>query len=287
MTPDSTFAYGLSPGVLIEDRWEVVRATRHGGMSVAFEVKDATSGDLLELQHFPAGLFESETQLQNFADSFRAWCDVDTPSVVSVREVLTPPGAGMVLLTDAPAGTPLRERLDAGQRFSTAVAVGIARELLGGLVVVHGRGLVHGDLKPSTIFVDGDDPLGNTQMADGGITAGLWMAKDLGDKTALIGTPYYAPAEQFGGESPNESSDLYNVATVLFELVAGELPWGGRNFLEVFQAKIRKNDFSLRAAAEAEVSDKLEAAVAKGLRADPERRYRTASEFLAALEGAA
>ncbi|MFT5286485.1 MAG: serine/threonine protein kinase [Planctomycetota bacterium] len=256
-------------------------------MSVAFEVKDVTADTSFELQHFPSGLFESDEQVAQFANALEAWCTVSTPTVVSVREILMIDDRDLVLITDLPKGEPLRERLKTHNLWSPKEAVGLARELLGGLATLHERGLVHGDIKPNSIFVEGEGLELNAQMIDGGVTTGLWMAKDLGDKTALIGTPYYAPAEQFGGDSPNVQSDLYNVAAVLFELIAGSLPWTGRNFLEVFQAKIAPTVASLRQVArDVEISDALESAVTKGVQADPHNRFKSATDFLAALEGA-
>src|SRR6185295_19899496 len=108
-------------------------------------------------------------------------------------------------------------------------------------------GLVHGDIKPSTIYVDAKSKKLGPQLVDGGITPGLWNAKHLGERTALIGTPFYAPVEQFGGESPDVQSDVYNVATVLFEMATGVLPWKGKSFLEVFQAKLQKTPPSMKA----------------------------------------
>ncbi len=288
LSADSAYTFGFAPGQTLADRYKIIRSTRRGGMSVAFEVSDAESEETLEAQHFPAGLFESDDQAQHFADSLCAWTQFSTPAVATVREVLSLGDAGLVLLTEMPRGRPLRERLNEQPVMAPNLAVGIAQELLKGMVVLHEYGLVHGDVKPNTIFVEDEDEKLNPQMVDGGITSALWMAKDLGDKTALIGTPYYAPAEQFGGESPDVKSDLYNVATVLFELIAGRLPWVGRNFLEVFQAKISTHVTSLRGLAkDIELSDELERAVTSGIQADPNLRFQSAEDFLVALEGVA
>jgi len=288
LTPESAYTYGFAAGQVIQERYEVVRATRRGGMSVAFEAKDLEQEETLELQYFPAGLFENTEQAEEFGDSLRAWTQFNTPTIATVRDVLALDDAGLVLITESPRGEPLRERLKREPKLAPAVAVGLVREVLSGLVVLHEYGLVHGDIKPNTIFVSDGEPTLSPQLVDGGITSALWMAKDLGDKTALIGTPYYAPAEQFGGESPDVKSDLYNVATVLFELIAGRLPWVGQNFLEVFQAKISKQVTSLRGAARpVEITDELERAVTAGIQADPAKRFPTAEEFLAAIEGAA
>ena len=123
-------------------------------------------------------------------------------------------------------------------------------------------------------------------LVDGGITPGLWTAKNLGEKTALIGTPYYAPPEQFGGGAPDVRSDIYNVAAVLFECLAGVLPWKGRSFLEVFQAKLDRAAPSVSARApHVAIDAALAQAISKGCMADPAERHVSAAAFLDQLTG--
>ena len=154
-----------------------------------------------------------------------------------------------------------------------------------GLERIHKAELVHGDIKPHTIHVSEGRKGLHAQLVDGGITPGLWNAKHLGEHTALIGTPFYAPVEQFGGESPDVQSDIYNVATVLFELACGTLPWPGSSFLEVFQAKLDRNAPSMAARApDAELGPGREQAIVQGLMADRRGRYSDAADFRAALE---
>ncbi len=286
MLEPSLSLFDLSPGKLVARRYEVVRAHRQGGLSAAFEVRDREAGERCELQIFPAALFEGESQAQRFAESWSAWTRVRSRAVLRVREVLALGGASLVLITDFPEGEPLRARLNEKKRLAPAEALRLGVAVLGGLEAVHAHGLVHGDIKPYTIHVNGEGAGLTALLVDGGITSGLWAAKHLGEKTALIGTPYYAPIEQFGGESPNVQSDVYNVAAVLFECIAGVLPWRGSSFLEVFQAKLDKRPPLLRRAApDLDVDPSLEEAIAIGCLADRAQRYATARAFRERLEG--
>jgi len=282
---ESTPFYDLGPGKVIGDRYEVVRANRQGstgGMSVAFEVVDLQTRERLEVQYFAAALFEDEEQAREFAASWEPWKRIDSPAIVGVRDVVMADPAGMILVTDFPRGERLRSILGRTPRFEPPAVVRLGEQLLEGLGEVHANGVVHGDVKPNAIYLEEESA--QACLVDGGVTPGLWTAKHLGDKTALIGTPYYAPAEQFGGEGPNVQSDLYNVATVLFEVLTGVLPWRGKSFLEVFQAKLEKEPPSIRSLCpDLEVDPALERAIAGGLKAEPQHRYATAQEFLSAL----
>jgi len=275
--------FDLAPGKTLVERYKILRTNRHGGMATTFAVEDRESGQTLEMQVFPSALFESSRQSSEFAESLARWKDLHASSVLAARDVHSIEDGTILYLTDLPPGRSLRERLQEKPRATSKETLAIGRQLLDELAAIHGAGLVHGDIKPHTIHVEESKGLRVT-LVDGGITRALWSAKHLGDKTALIGTPYYAPVEQFGGESPDVQSDLYNLATVLYQLVSGAMPWKGKTFLEVFQSKLAKSPPPMRnLAPEVEVQSDLEAAISVGLMADRSLRYKTAAEFKARL----
>lgn len=271
--------FDLAPGKTLLDRYKIVRTNRHGGMATTFVVEDLDSGGTLEMQVFPSGLFETSKQSEEFADSLARWKDLHASSVLAARDVRSIEDGTILYLTDLPPGRSLRERLVEKPLATPRDTMSMGKQLLDELTAIHGAGLVHGDIKPHTIHVEEAGSLRVT-LVDGGITRALWSAKHLGDKTALIGTPYYAPVEQFGGESPDVQSDLYNLATVLYELVSGAMPWKGKTFLEVFQSKLAKSPPPMKSLApKVEVPADLEAAISVGLMADRALRYKTAAEF--------
>jgi len=276
-------SYDLVKGKKIAERFTIVGSRRTSGFAAAYEASDP-DGKRFELQLFPAGLFESPEQAEEFRARLLPWKEVDSPHVLRVREVLAVAG-GLLLVTDLPVGESLRKRLDGDKRMQPAEVIALGQQLLEGLGRVHGAGLVHGDVKPFTVYVDGRGAKVRGLLVDGGVTPGLWSAKGLGEKTALIGTPYYAPAEQFGGEAADVRSDIYNLATVLYECVTGVLPWSGSTFLEVFQAKLQDPPPMKKRAADIEVEGPLEAAILRGCFADRRKRYASAREFQRALEG--
>lgn len=283
--------FDLAPGKVLLDRYKVRKSNRHGGMATTFEVEDAKSAGVRELQIFPASLFENAEQGGDFGRELARWKSVHADSVLAVREVHTLDDGTVLFVTDFPAGRSLRDYLKAKGRVSPAEAIAIGGDLLDELAAIHGAKLVHGDIKPHTIHVEVLDPSAEGKSAlhvtlvDGGITPALWAAKHLGDKTQLIGTPYYAPVEQFGGEAPDVQSDVYNLATVLYEAVAGILPWKGQSFLGVFQAKLAPTPPPMRdLAPKVQVPHDLEVAIAGGLFAQKDKRYPSAAAFRAKLD---
>lgn len=275
--------FDLAPGKTLLDRYKVRRSNRQGGMATTFEIERTKDGGVLELQIFPSSLFENAEQGNDFGRELGRWKAVHADSVLAVRDVHTLDDGTVLFVTDFPPGRSLRDYLKAKSRVTPAQAHAIGLQLLDELSAIHAAGLVHGDIKPHTIHVEEGEL--HVTLVDGGITPALWAAKHLGDKTQLIGTPYYAPVEQFGGEAPDVQSDVYNLATVLYEAVTGVLPWKGQSFLGVFQAKLAPEPPRMRdLAPKVQVPQALEQAIAGGLFAGKDRRYPTAAAFRAKLE---
>lgn len=280
--------YDLSPGKTVAERYRIHDANRQGGLSTAFEAVDLENGERCELQLFPGGLFDAPRQLEEFSAILSPWKRIDSPYVAHVRDIVPVGSSVLALITDLPEGETLRERLKQKGRLPVDEVLPLGSRLLEGLQAIHAQELVHGDIKPSTIHVSGDGGEVTPVLVDGGITPALWTAKSLGDKTALIGTPYYAPVEQFGGDSPNVQSDVYNVAAVLFECLTGRLPWQGSSFMEVFQAKLDKKPPSMKERApDVDVPPEVEQAIVGGCLAVRTDRYASAAEFHEALAGLA
>ena len=276
--------FDLAPGKVIGGRFRIQKLQRQSGLSSAFEALDesADGGDArCALVVFPGPLFEGAEQADEFRALWRPWQGVRSDHVVAIRDVLALPNNTTVVVSDFPAGETLREWTKTHKRMSAAHVRAFGLGLLDGLCAIHAQRLVHGDIKPSTIFITGGGKRApHGLLVDGGITTGLWNAKHLGEHTTLIGTPFYAPVEQFGGDSPDVQSDVYNLATVLFELATGVLPWPGATMLEVFQAKLDKHAPSMRERApKVEIDPALERVVVQGLLADRRQRYPTALEF--------
>ena len=275
-------SYDLVKGKKLAERYTIVDRRRQGGFAAAFEVTEA-EGRRRELSLFPAGLFERADQAEEFRERLLPWKEIECENVVRVHDVLSFSG-GLLLVTELPSGESLRERLNKKKRLATPELAALANQMLEALGLIHGAGLVHGDLKPPTIYVTGAGAKLAGVLIDGGITPSLWNAKGLGEKTGLVGTPYYAPAELFGGEAPDVRSDIYSLAAVLYECATGVLPWKGTSFIEVFQAKLQDAPPMKQRAADVEIEPSLEAAILRGCFADRRKRYASAREFQQALQ---
>ncbi|MCK7623911.1 serine/threonine protein kinase [Streptomyces sp. RS10V-4] len=152
------------------------------------------------------------------------------PRVVGVRDLVVD-GADLALVMDLVRGTDLRTRLERERRLAPEAAVAIAADVADGLAAAHAARIVHRDVKPENVLLDMQGPLGPggahpALLTDFGI-ARLVDSPRRTRATKVIGTPDYLAPEIIEGLPPRASVDVYALATVLYEMLAGFTPFGG------------------------------------------------------------
>ncbi|MEU7717217.1 serine/threonine-protein kinase [Streptomyces tibetensis] len=165
-----------------------------------------------------------------FVQERTALLGLDHPHVVSVRDLVVD-GNDLALVMDLVRGTDLRTRLDRDRRMAPEAAVAIAADIADGLAAAHAAGVVHRDVKPENVLLDMQGPLGpggshRALLTDFGV-AKLIDTPRRTKATKIIGTPDYLAPEIVEGLPPRASVDIYALATVLYELLAGFTPFGG------------------------------------------------------------
>ncbi|WP_030908736.1 serine/threonine-protein kinase [Streptomyces sp. NRRL F-5126] len=165
-----------------------------------------------------------------FVQERTALLGLDHPHVVSVRDLVVD-GNDLALVMRLVRGTDLRTRLDRERRLAPEAAVAIAADVAEGLAAAHAKGVVHRDVKPENILLDMEGPLGPggahpALITDFGV-AKLIDTPSRTKTTRIIGTPDYLAPEIVEGLPPRAAVDIYALATVLYELLAGFTPFGG------------------------------------------------------------
>ncbi|MFM9593220.1 serine/threonine-protein kinase [Streptomyces scabiei] len=165
-----------------------------------------------------------------FVQERTALLGLDHPNVVSVRDLVVD-GNDLALVMDLVRGTDLRTRLDRERRMAPEAAVAIVADIADGLAAAHAAGVVHRDVKPENVLLDMQGPLGPggahpALLTDFGV-AKLIDSPRRTRATKIIGTPDYLAPEIVEGLPPRAAVDIYALATVLYELLAGFTPFGG------------------------------------------------------------
>ncbi|MEJ2207095.1 MAG: protein kinase, partial [Gemmatimonadota bacterium] len=181
-------------------------------------------------------------------------------------------------------GETLRERLDREGHLPVNEAVQIAREVAGALSFAHHMGVVHRDIKPDNILLTA----GHAVVADFGIARAVSVAggERLTATGVYLGTPVYMSPEQGLGQEVDERADIYALGCVLFEMLAGDVPFPGTNAQAILARKVAEGPPGLRVVRDS-VSEALDEAVAKALARVPADRYRDAEALADALASTA
>ncbi|MER5430753.1 serine/threonine-protein kinase [Streptomyces sp. NPDC002588] len=175
-------------------------------------------------------LASDEELVGRFVQERTALLGLEHPNVVSVRDLVVD-GNDLALVMDLVRGTDLRTRLDRDRRLAPEAAVAIVADIAEGLAAAHAAGVVHRDVKPENVLLDMQGPLGpggshRALLTDFGIAKLIDTPKRT-RATKIIGTPDYLAPEIVEGLPPRASVDIYALATVLYELLAGFTPFGG------------------------------------------------------------
>lgn len=165
-----------------------------------------------------------------FVQERTALLGLDHPHVVAVRDLVVD-GNDLALVMTLVRGTDLRTRLDRERRLAPEAAVAIIADVADGLAAAHKAQVVHRDVKPENILLDMEGPLGPggahpALLTDFGV-AKLIDTPRRTKATKIIGTPDYLAPEIVEGLPPRAAVDIYALATVLYELLAGFTPFGG------------------------------------------------------------
>ncbi|WP_367836301.1 serine/threonine-protein kinase [Streptomyces rochei] len=175
-------------------------------------------------------LASDQELVSRFVQERTALLGLEHPHVVSVRDLVVD-GNDLALVMDLVRGTDLRTRLDRERRLAPEAAVAVVADVADGLAAAHAAGVVHRDVKPENVLLDMQGPLGPggshpALLTDFGV-AKLIDTPRRTRATKIIGTPDYLAPEIVEGLPPRASVDIYALATVLYELLAGFTPFGG------------------------------------------------------------
>ncbi|MFI5616952.1 serine/threonine-protein kinase [Streptomyces sp. NPDC051567] len=172
-----------------------------------------------------------------FVQERSALLGLDHPHVVCVRDLVVD-GNDLALVMDLVRGTDLRTRLERERRLAPEAAVAIVADVADALAAAHAAGVVHRDVKPENVLLDMEGPLGPggshpALLTDFGVAKLIDSprrasgGRTTAPTTRIIGTPDYLAPEIVEGLPPRAAVDMYALATVLYELLAGFTPFGG------------------------------------------------------------
>jgi len=263
------------------DRYAIDRELGRGGMATVYVAQDrrhAREVAIKVLRPDVAAAIGAERFLREIAIAAR----LTHPHVLPLIDSGQAAGS-LYYVMPYVRGESLRQRLARERRLPLKDALRIARELGAGLDYAHREGFIHRDVKPENVLLAD----GHAVIADFGIARAICQSCDGQNVTEVgltIGTPEYMSPEQAAGDRDLDGrSDLYSLACVIYETLAGEPPFAGASARAVMAQHLSEAPPPLRAR-RPDAPAAVEQALARALAKDPADRFATVAQFVAALE---
>ena len=253
----------------------------HGATAAVYLARDLKHGRHVALKVLRQDLAAS-LESARFLREIRLLAGLQHPHILPLFDSGEHGGA-LYYVMPRVEGETLGQRLRRDERLPVGEALRITREVADALAYAHAHGIVHRDIKPDNILLDGTHAL----VADFGIARAVHRAVDSGERITsaglAIGTPAYMSPEQASGEREVEGrSDIYSLACVLYEMLAGRYPFQGPSLQATIARRFAGPPPPVSELRD-EVPREVDAALTRALAPSPEARFQTVREFCDAL----
>ncbi|HEX9164696.1 MAG TPA: protein kinase [Gemmatimonadales bacterium] len=266
----------------LSDRYRVERELGAGGMATVYLARDLKHDREVALKVLRPEL-GAVLGPDRFLAEIKITARLDHPHILTLIDSGADVGLLYYVLPFA-RGESLRDLLNREKQLGVEQALAITRQIGGALDYAHRQGVVHRDIKPENILIQE----GHAMLTDFGIALAVKEAggSRLTETGLSLGTPQYMSPEQATGDRTLDArSDLYSLAAVLYEMLAGEPPLTGPTVQSVIAKLLTEQPIRIRTV-RATVPEAVDAAVAKALAKVPADRFTSAGEFVRALEAA-
>jgi serine/threonine protein kinase len=261
------------------DNYHVERPLGAGGFAVVYLVKDLSLKRSLAVKVLSPDLITSKTVLERFRREAETVAQLSHPNIVPLHFI----GQKDDLLYLAMAcidGGSVADRLEKEGPLPIGDASRIIAEVASALAHAHKRGVIHRDIKPQNVLLDGDS--GRALVTDFGIAR--TTDSSLTATGMFVGTPTYLAPEQVTGEPSDHRADIYALGVMAYEILGGKPPFDGPTPTAILMKRLAGPPEPIDAIRK-EVPEELRRIVDACLASDPEERFQSASDIVAALGG--
>ena len=263
---------------LFDGRYLIIRKLGSGGMANVYLAADQELGRRVAIKILDDRHARDEQFVERFRREAQNAAGLSHPSIVSIYDRGDSEGTYYIAM-EYVEGRTLKELLVARGPSPLGIAIDYTRQILSALRFAHRNGIVHRDIKPHNVIVDGE---GRVKVMDFGI-ARAGAASQMTEAGSIIGTAQYLSPEQARGAPVDQTSDLYSTGIVLYELLTGSVPFTGETPVEIAMKHLSQAPVS-PSAHRPEIPRDLDYVVLRALAKDPADRYHSAEEMDSDLE---
>ncbi|MFN8381872.1 MAG: serine/threonine-protein kinase [Anaerolineales bacterium] len=278
-------AYAIMTGNMLQigdqfDHFQIQAHMAQGGMSDVYRAFDLVNRREVVIKVPDQSMLGDPAQFERFQRELEVMKTLDHPTILKGL------GSGKYnripyLVTEFVDGKSLRSLIETSAPLTPDEAVSVTRKIAEGMAYCHQNEVIHRDLKPENILITSD---GQPVIMDFGLalTKGSHRVT-YSNLSATMGTPDYMSPEQIEGQRGDQRTDIYALGTILYEMLAGRVPFTGDTNMAIMAQHL--NSVAPRLdRVNASISSELAAIVAKCLSRDPEQRYTDMTAFVDALD---
>jgi beta-lactam-binding protein with PASTA domain/predicted Ser/Thr protein kinase len=264
-------------GTLFDGRYQILRKLGAGGMANVYLAEDQELGRRVAIKILNDRHANDEQFVERFRREAKNAAALSHPNIVSIYDRGEAEGTYYIAM-EYLDGRSLKELILSRGDAPIAVVVEYARQILSALRFAHRHGIVHRDIKPHNVLVDGE---GRVKVTDFGIArAGTSQMTEAG---SIVGTAQYLSPEQARGGDVDQRSDLYSLGVLMYEMLTGEVPFSGDTPVEIAMKHLSQMPLP-PSTKRPDVPRDLDMVVMRSLAKDPDDRYQSADEMEADLD---
>ena len=270
-------------GELIDGRYQLTRQVANGGMASVYEAVDTRLDRKVAVKIMHPHLAQDEAFVNRFIREAKAAAALSHPNIVAVQDQgWNQNGVPAVFIVmELIEGHTLREYLHERGKFEIKDAINYLTPILSALAAAHDLGIVHRDMKPENILISKE---GRVKIADFGLARGELIGSTMtAESSVILGSVSYLSPEQVQRGVADSRSDVYAVGIVAFEMLTGEKPFLGDSPIQIAYMHVNQEIPSLRTKRK-DIPEDLDNLILQATNRDPDKRPRTAGDFLKALE---
>lgn len=266
----------LKPGMILDERYEIVDVVGSGGMSIVYKAKDHRLKRYVALKVLKTEFSSDANFVSKFRVEAQSSAGLTHPNIVSVFDVCEDEGFHFIVM-ELVEGITLKEYISLNGRLNMDQAIDFSIQIASGLEAAHENHVIHRDIKPQNIIVSKN---GNLKVTDFGIAK---AATSNTMSTTGMGSVHYISPEQARGGYSDERSDIYSLGITMYEMVTGRVPFEGDTNVSIALMHIQ-NDIIPPRQFYPDIYSSFEKIILKATQKKPERRYLTASALIADLK---
>ncbi len=258
---------------VIADRYEVVSHIGQGGMADVFLAVDSILNRQVAIKILRADLSTDTVSILRFEREAQAAAALAHPNIVEIYDVGDYKGHHYIVM-EYVSGKTLKQVIRSRGPLVNEEAIDIMKQLCSAVSEAHSRGIIHRDIKPQNVIVKAD---GSVKILDFGIATAKGSMQ-LTQANNVMGSVHYLAPELARGDSASPQSDIYALGIVLYEMLAGDVPFKADQAIQIALKQMREQMPDIRTM-NASVPQSVANIITRATAKDPKNRYRSAKEM--------